>query len=597
MNEFNSPQEIDAYLASIPRERIVARECKHATYSKHRGGELSDMLTVKEWVTLDDGQRLPTLKTIQDYERPYWVTKPHLRNHPDKIQFEDLKSVDRYKSTQIALRRDVCFRLGRGDPSKGIRTIARSPYVYGLDPGPEVFLKQQYLARFPEAVRPNHVKVIDAETDVRESWMKPILWSEVDHKEIVVYVNKKWAHDFSHYADDLREEYYSVLDQWLDQIRKKLTNKKDGKYPAFLDDIVKIPLRIVELPDHDDITMAMVQNLHNTQPDIVTGWNVYFDACRMTESLQRGGYDPADVLSDPRVPYEYKSVFLKEGSDKQRTASGRERNLDPQERWNVMLHSASWRMLDAMQCYWQLRKAKGKESGGYGLDAILTRHLGVGKLKYATEDTNVPGGTIHWHMDMQDKYKVRYGCYNIFDSLGVWIMDTKNQDLASQISSLSGACDYSRFHSQPTVNSIDMLFSVLKRDKKIICSTSDQMSDELDTHLLGLEDWIVTFPSHIVEDSGLNLYENLPDTRSLIHMFASDADVETTYPTAEIIQNISKETTMAEPCRIEGVGREAQRFAGINLTAGLVNSVEIVESVCKAPKLDDWVELAKKEMQ
>lgn len=595
MSDLKSPQDIDAFLRTLPKERIVSRECKHATYSTSRDGNPNDMLTAKVYVTLDDGTRLPTLRCVEDYERPYWITKQHNRTHPDKIQFEDLDRVDRYKSTQINLRRDICFRLGKGNPTNGMRMIARSPYVYGTDPGPEVFLKNQYLNQYPDAFQPNRVTVIDAETDVLDTWQRPILWSEVSDDEVVVYVSTFWANDISGYGDLLKEEYYGVLDEWVDQVKKKLSNKK-GEYPEFLDRIKHIPLRIVEEKYHEEITLAMVNNLHFTQPDIVTGWNVFFDAKVIFDSVEKGGYDPAEVLSDPRVPKEFRSVYLKEGPREKITSSGRKMNLDPQERWNIMLHTASWRMLDAMQTYWQLRKAKGKESGGYGLDAVLTRHLGVGKLKYKTEDTGIPSGTLHWHMEMQKKYKVRYGCYNIFDSLGVWVKDKKNQDLSSQISALAGPCDYSRFNSQPTINAIDMLFSVLKRDKKIICSTSDQMADELDAKLFDKSGWIVTFPSHIVVDSGLKLFKNLPDVRSTIHMFASDADVETTYPTAEIIQNISKETTVAEPCRIQGVGLETQRLASINITGGLVNSVEVVETICKAPKLDTWLEHAKANM-
>ncbi len=199
-------------------------------------------------------------------------------------------------------------------------------------------------------------------------------------------------------------------------------------------------------------------------------------------------------------------------------------------------------------------------------------------------------------MDMQQNHKVRYGVYNIFDSLGLWVLDKKNSDLSSQISMLAGPADYSRFNSQPTINAIDMMFSVMKRRKKIICSTSDQMADDNDKLVMGKDGWIVTFPSHNVVDSGLFLFEDMPTVRSMIHVFNSDADVETTYPTAEIIQNLSKETTMNEPCKIQGVLREVQRHAAINLTAPQENAIEIVETVCKMPTLDEWAEAARKDL-
>lgn len=600
MSSIKTAAEIDALIRTIPKERIVARECKHATYTTHRNGEMSDMLSVKEYLILDDGTRLPRMRFVENYARPYWVTKPHFRTHPDKVQFEDLSRLDMFKIPQCQLRRDICFRLGQGNPSNQVKMLARSPFLYGLDPGPEVFLKQSYMMKWPDAFAPNRVTVIDAETDVNgilhDKLQLPILWSLVSDDEIVLYANLAWTYDIPNYVDQVLAEYHEVIGQWVDMIRKRLSNKK-GEYPDWVDMIEKIPVRVEMLKNDFAITEGMINRLHETQPDIVTGWNVFFDAKVMEQSILNAGKDPADIFSDPRTPYEYRGALLREGpAEKVMKGTDRKMRLDPQERWNVILNTASWRMIDAMQVYWQLRKAKGKESGGYGLDAVLGRQLKTGKLKYSTEDTSIPPGTLHWHMDMQSKYKVRYGVYNIIDSLGVWVLDKKNNDLSSQISSLAGPADYSNFNSQPKINATDMLFSVLKMRKKVICSTSDQMADENDAKVTGKDGWIITFPSHNVVDSGLFLFSDMPEVRSMIHMFNADADVETTYPTAEIIQNLSKETTIAEPCRVYKVDRETFRLASVNMTGGRVNAIDIIQSVCKMPTLDEWVEHARKNM-
>lgn len=593
------PRAIDRYIQSLKKEEIVSRECKHATYVTHRE-EMQDMLVVKEYVTTTSGLRLPSLKLYPNFERPYWVTKPHLRDHPDKIQFEDLANLDMFKSSQCQLRRDICFRLGHGDPRHPLKQLARSRYVYGLDQGPEVFLKQMYMTKWPGAFETNHVAVIDAETDVNglidNKVQLPILWSHVDDCELVLYANRQWMFDEVNFFEEVMEEFKVVRTDWVDRLRKSLTSKKDKTYPAWVDKIELMPLRIEILDTHFDITRDMVTNLHRTQPDIVTGWNVFFDANVIDKSCIYAGRDTAEIVSDPRVPYEYQYQYLKEGPRKKKMSSGREMDLEPQERWNINLHAASWRMQDAMQTYWQLRKAKGKESGGYGLGAVLGRQLELGKVAYPTEDSSIPEGTLHWHMEMQRKYKVRYAVYNIFDSLGVWVLDKKNNDLSSQISSLAGATDYSHFNSQPKINSNDMLFSVLKKRRKVICSTSDQMKDENDHKILGKEGWIVTFPSHNVVSSGVFLFKDMPTIQSLINRYGADADVETTYPTAESIQNLSKETTVAEPCRIQGVSPEAQRKASINVTAGPVNSIEIMQKVCKAPTMDEWLAHIEKEL-
>lgn len=590
-------KEADAIIASLQPGDIVARECKHITYTTSSGeGSRDDMLTIKEYLILKDGRRIPNLRMRKNFERPYWVTKPHFRTHPDKIQFEDLSRVDMFKSTQMNLRQDICFRLGFGNPAHGVKMLARSPYLYGLDAGPEVFMKQTYAEKWPDTFRPNKVTVIDSETDVFGDWTRPILWSAVSDDGIQLYVAKEWCPEITDFAEQVIREYKLALVDWQQQVIKKLKNKETGEYPSFLDDIMKMPVTVHELSDHYAITKGVVDHLHDTQPDLVTGWNVMYDVKVIEASCQHAGVDVVDLVSDDRVPYEFRNVYLKQGQAVKRTASGREMRLDPQERWDISLTTSSWRIQDAMQTYWQLRKAKGKESGGYGLDAVLTRQLGIGKVKYDVEDSAIPSGTLHWHMDMQKNHKVRYGVYNIFDSLGLWVLDKKNSDLSSQISMLAGPCDYSRFNSQPTINAIDMMFSIMKRRQKIICSTSDQMADDNDAKVMGKDGWIVTFPSHNVVDSGLFLFEDMPEVQSMIHVFNSDADVETTYPTAEIIQNLSKETTMNEPCKIRGVGREVQRHASINLTGPQENCIEIIETICKMPTLDQWVEQAKIDM-
>ena len=591
-------KEADAIIAGLQPGDIVARECKHITYTTSSGeGSRDDMLTIKEYLILKDGRRIPNLRMRKNFERPYWVTKPHFRTHPDKIQFEDMARVDMFKSTQMNLRQDICFRLGFGNPAHGVKMLARSPYLYGLDAGPEVFMKQTYAEKWPDTFRPNKVTVIDSETDVFGDWTRPILWSAVSDDGIQLYVAKEWCPEITDFTKQVIAEFKLALVDWQQQVIKKLKNKETGEYPSFLDDIMKMPVTVHELSDHYAITKGVVEHLHETQPDLVTGWNVMYDVKVIEASCQHAGVDVVDLVSDDRVPYEFRNVYLKQGQAVKRTASGREMRLDPQERWDISLTTSSWRIQDAMQTYWQLRKAKGKESGGYGLDAVLTRQLGIGKVKYDVEDSAIPSGTLHWHMDMQKNHKVRYGVYNIFDSLGLWVLDKKNSDLSSQISMLAGPCDYSRFNSQPTINAIDMMFSIMKRRQKIICATSDQMADDNDGKVMGKDGWIVTFPSHNVVDSGLFLFEDMPEVQSMIHVFNSDADVETTYPTAEIIQNLSKETTMNEPCKIRGVGREVQRHASINLTGPQENCLEIVQTICKMPSLDQWVAQAKIDME
>lgn len=592
MVQYRTYQEIDAEIKSRPKSDIVSRECKHITYSVGDTGE-HDMLTVKEWIKYKDGTRLPKVTLFRDYKRPIWITKEPYRDHEEKIQFEDLKRVDKVMTRQIDMSSEIYNRIRYGNPSWPVRRLARKPYIYGGDFGSEVYLKQAYMDKYPGTFEPNNVTVIDAETDVSKPGQNPLLWSLVNDDEIILFYNAEWTKEHPNYEDEVRAEYEKTLPQYMDFVRKKLT--VHGKYPEWIDVLEKLPMRFVRGEDHVDITLKMVNYLHLTQPDLVTAWNAHFDASVIHGALIDGGYDPRDVLSDPRVPKDFRMAYLKEGPSSRKTASGVEMRLAPFERWHVMLHTASWRLVDSMQLYWQLRKAKGKEVGGYGLDAILTRQIGIGKVRLNTDDSGIPEGTFQWHVEMQKKFKVSYGVYALFDSIGLKCLEFKNNDLTSQLSALAGSIDYSQYNSQPKINSVDMHFFALKEKGKVLCTTSDDMETEADNSILARDGWIVTFPSHLVRDIGLHLFEDMPTVQSTIYMFGADADVETTYPTAEIILNSGKEQTEAEACYINAIGAENQRRQSINVTGGRVNAIEVMQVVNGMVSLDDWADHIAKE--
>lgn len=591
------PAKVQEYLRELKYGTlsITSRECKHATYSIDTVNQSdTDCLTVKEWITLSNGVRVPNIRTLVNYERPYWVTKKQLQNHTEKLEFEDMKNLDKFKSTQLKLARDVCHRLGYGNPSNGLRMIARSPYLYGLDVTPEAFLKQSYMDKYPGSFTPNDVTVADCETDMSADYKKPILWSRVTNEGVWLYVSKLWAYVEPNYEDNVRNEYFRILPEWIGQIKTKLTNDK-GMYPPYLDLVEKLPLHIVTHDDDYGITEAMMGDIHASHTDILTGWNFMYDCQAIAETALRAGKDLAGLMSDPKVPYEYKHAFFKEGPRNRVSASGVKVNLGPQERWHLMITSSTFRIVDAMQIHWQLRKAMGKESGGYGLDALSQRHLGAGKANFPN-DSILPSNSARWHVDMQDNFKVNYGVYAIVDSILVKIKDWKDNDLSQQISSLAGSCDYSRFNSQPTVNATDMLFSGIRDQKRVITSTSDDMETEFDKMTLGLSDWIVTFPSYNINARGVKVLKGLPDVESTIYLYSSDADVETTYPIAEIITNLSKDTTVSEPIRIKGVTRSDMRLIAVNMTGGPSNALEILQLTAKVPHLSDWLEEARKEL-
>lgn len=211
--------------------------------------------------------------------------------------------------------------------------------------------------------------------------------------------------------------------------------------------------------------------------------------------------------------------------------------------------------------------------------------LNFGKLKFAETD-HLNG--IEWHKEMQRNYKVRYGLYNIIDSIRLEQLDEKTNDLARSISLFSKSSDYKNFNSNPKRLCDDMHFWYLNREEPCVIGTSsDQMVHELDQYVVGHDGWIVTLPSYMAGPNGIKCVKDLPNYRSLIWTHVADLDIVSTYPNVSQILNIARETTVMETAAIQGVSDLRKRELGVNLTGCRTNVLEIGQKILNAPKLDE----------
>lgn len=210
--------------------------------------------------------------------------------------------------------------------------------------------------------------------------------------------------------------------------------------------------------------------------------------------------------------------------------------------------------------------------------------LNFGKLKFAETD-HLFG--IEWHREMQKHHKVRYGLYNIIDSIRLEQLDEKTNDLASSITLFSKSSDYKNFNSNPKRLCDDMHFWYLNREEPcVIGSSSDQMLHELDQYVVGHDGWIVTLPSYMAGPNGLKCIKDFPDYKTLIWAHVADLDIVSTYPNVSQILNIARETTVMETAALQGVSDHHKRELGVNLTGCRTNVIEISQKILKGPKLD-----------
>lgn len=550
--------------SEIEKKDIKGYECKHGVYVTANDYSNDDAVILKTYIHSKNGEKTPKIKIIENFKRPFWITKTNFRNHEEKKEWEDINKLQKFETTQINLYKSICRSLGRAPDNGNIRTLLRSPYVYGCDVSTPTIIKQKYMETFPECISENSIAVADIETDIET---KQILMASITMKnKVKIIVLKSFFKGLYDPKIEIQKKFNKYLHNYV--VTRNIT----------LD---------IELVDRSSkICTILFSTAHLWKPDILTFWNMDFDIPLICECLKNDGYDLADIFSDPEVPKKYRHFNYKKGEERKVTASGNEMILAPQERWHWVNTPASFIILDAMCVYYRIRLAEGKLPS-YKLDSILEENLGIRKLNFKEADhiTNKK----EWHMFMQKNYPVEYCIYNIFDCISIELLDEKTTDLKLMISVLCGFSEYSLFKSQPKRTCDDLYFLCLKKGK-VIGTTSNQMKTEKDENTVSLKKWIVTLPSHLVEDNGLKCLEELPDVRTGIRLFCADQDIEGTYPTIQEAWNVSKETTVLEVLNIEGLTDPMRRMVGINLMSPQANAIEIASSVFKLPSFDPLLE-------
>ena len=140
------------------------------------------------------------------------------------------------------------------------------------------------------------------------------------------------------------------------------------------------------------------------------------------------------------------------------------------------------------------------------------------------------------------------------------------------------------FNSNPR-RLCDQLHEFFLSKGAVVGTTGSKMETPLDAKIPVSRDWIVTLEAPIIEDFGLKLLDSSFEEselrkgmrRSKIFYHNADLDIVSTYPILGMLFNIARETAMFETCKIEGLDYHTYREFGVNLTAGVANSMVIAE--------------------
>lgn len=561
--------------------KIVGKECRFVLPIRKTSFDQDDLHLVKEVIHYEDGRTEPRVTFIKDYQRPYWVTKKGLRNHKAKKTTELIENVDEFTSTQS----DLAFNVARSisEPwlgKQGLRAVAQSPYVYGLDQDASVYIKKQYDDKYKEFNTFYTVAGLDIETDVVDMTEEAIMCTVAFKNKVFTVVRA----DFVKNISSVTQRVESLTNDYLSEYVNSLS----------------LECETIIVDTEIDIWIESFKKLHEWKPDFVTIWNIDFEMNKFLEACERANVDPASITSDPSVPKNRRHFRYKPGPTKKVTASGKVIPINTANRWNTVYTPASFYLIDGMCVYRQLRLAK-QEKQSYSLDSILNDELKLSKLKFKEAD-HIPSNTLPWHTYLQKNYKLEYIVYNRFDVIAMLLLDEKIMDLKLAFPKAAGYSNYDRFSSQPYKVCVRYNYYLLEKGY-VLGSTGSEMQGEFDDEILGLDDWIITLKAHLQQPGLPLLDEYLTDTVNIsenyrlsssantgLYMYVSDIDIIGAYPSAEIMANSSVETTKCELISVEGIHESVFRRQNMNIASfPVVNTLDYCTTMHNFPSLDKWL--------
>lgn len=559
---------------------ITARECRFVTHIPSPHPSIPDLHVVKEQRHCSDGVIRPAINIVENFKRPFYVTKTQYQNHEQKKEWESAEKLNIYSCTESELRDQVARALGKPWSKERLARLAKSPYLYGTDISAGALIGAQYKKQFPDVQTPYTFATFDVETNVLEHpEERRIIMATVSFgNQVFTAVQKSFLNGIN---DPIR-----LIDRAM--------NKYLGEYVQKLN----LQCTTVLCEREIDIVIEVFRKLHEWKPDFLTIWNMDFDIQRVMDACGRAGIDPKDIFSDPVIPKDRRFFTYKQGKKKRVTASGREIPINPAAQWHTVYAPSSFYVIDAM-CVYRLLRLSNQEQPSYRLDHILSVTIGARKLKF--EEANKYKG-LPWHQFMQQNFKIEYIIYNRFDSISMVEQENKIKDVSFTLPSQAGFSSFDRFNSQTKKISDAMYFFCLEEnlvfasyappDKKeerpdveegeFSIEDEDEIAD-----VLSCSGWVVTLAAHKTTDSGMRCLAECPDTRTNVRAFVEDIDAVSSYPSDVLACNVSKETTKREIVSIGDIDEFVFRMQNINALSGPINAIEYCTTMFNFPRPEE----------
>lgn len=415
-------------------KKIVGRQFIH---SCHIRGKFESSVVIKEKIKFDDGSVKPNIVTINNPRRSFYVTNKRYRNYTHKPEYELLSKLDKYTCFDYELDRKVAevLELGFGWHSRD--ALFKSPYIFGADISIEALIKMKYLRDYPNANLQPTTGFLDIETSIDTNQIILISYTY----DNVVYTAILDSFLFENIGNS---RVPIKKDELLRHVKENLATRTNG-----IDFTYNI-----EIFDHEIKLIAWIAKIiHLSEIDYIGIWNMNFDIPKILTTIVKYNYNPAKIFANPNLPNNLK--YLKYYED--------HRDVDHFTlKWHWLYSTCGSQFLDSMGLYSQCRKTAGFRDR-YTLDAILEDEVGSRKLPLISGS----------HVIMQRNHFKDYVVYNIFDVIGLRLLEDQNNDILS-MHILSGPTPVSKF-STSTIRATNTMYNSLIGKGSVLssCSNSD----------------------------------------------------------------------------------------------------------------------------
>lgn len=445
---------------------IVHNQFVHSCHIKTRHGSA---VIVKEKTELKDGTIIPNLRVYENPKRSFYITQNKYRTYRYKPEYELLSRLDKFTVYDHELERSVAqlFNVrGNGNFYKR-NELYRSPYIFGADISIEALIKMNYMNQFPDKHIPPTSGFLDIETSIDTNQIILISYTYNNHVFTAALESFFFEEIDNQRVPINKEELLSYVNTNLEG--KTLDQKFDYTIEVFDTEI--------------KVIAWIMKKVHESMIDFIGIWNMNFDIPKILNQIKQHNIDPAILFTNPKLEQRFR--YLKYHEDMRNVAHF-------SLKWHWLYSTCGSQFIDSLGLYSQCRRTQGYLEK-YDLNSVLDSQLKLGKLP-------LKAGS---HVMMQRHHFKDYIVYNIYDVIGLQLLENKNADILS-LSVLADVSPVSKFSAQTIRSTNSIYYNLIGKGMVMSCCSSDDDFIKFD-RLFGTKTGGTVLPPSGIKNAGINI--------------------------------------------------------------------------------------------